>query len=213
MHLLVAHPQIVFHYLVAFADQLYVAIFNAIVHHFHEVTSPSFANPVAARSAVFDMGADCLEYRFHVRPCCRRAAWHHGRSFQGAFLASGNPSADVQESFTLDVFSTTGSVRKMSVATINDYVSLVQKRDKTLDKIVHGLAGLDHEEYLTRSFQRSYEIFQRMSPVEILVLSSVFHEMVDFLDRTIVHAHMEPLAFHVQRQVLAHDSETYQSDV
>jgi hypothetical protein len=52
-----------------------------------------------------------------------------------------------------------------------------------------------------------------MGSIEIEALAPPFHEMVDFLDRTVVDTDMEPFALHVEGQVLTHNRQTYKSDV
>ena len=50
MQLVVVHAEAFVQHLVGFADQLHVAVFDAVVHHLHVVTGTAVANPVAAGS-------------------------------------------------------------------------------------------------------------------------------------------------------------------
>src|SRR5208337_4439656 len=46
------HAQAVLHQLIGFADQLHVAVFDAVVDHFDVMAGAVFAHPIAARRAV-----------------------------------------------------------------------------------------------------------------------------------------------------------------
>ncbi len=62
--------------LVGLADELHVAVLDAVVHHLDVVACAAFADPVAAGGAVVDLGGDGLEDRLDVRATprgCRRA--------------------------------------------------------------------------------------------------------------------------------------------
>ena len=62
--------------LVGLADELHVAVLDAVVDHLHVVAGAVLADPVAAGRAVVDLGGDGLEDRLHVRPCRGLAAGH-----------------------------------------------------------------------------------------------------------------------------------------
>jgi len=56
VHFAGLHAQAVLHDLVGFADELHVAVLDAVVHHFDEVARAVFAHPFAAGGAVLDLG-------------------------------------------------------------------------------------------------------------------------------------------------------------
>ena len=61
---------------VGFADQLHIAVLDAVVHHLDVVAGAVFAYPVAAGRSIFDLGGDGLEdrpSRAATRRDCRRA--------------------------------------------------------------------------------------------------------------------------------------------
>ena len=71
-----AQAEAVLEQLVGFADELHVAVLDAVVHHLDVVAGAVFAHPVAAGRAVFHFGGDGLEDVLHVRARlrdCRRA--------------------------------------------------------------------------------------------------------------------------------------------
>ena len=56
VHLVGAHAQALFHQVVRLADELHIAVLNAVVHHFDVVAGTVVADPVATRCAVIDLG-------------------------------------------------------------------------------------------------------------------------------------------------------------
>ena len=96
VHLVVGHAEAAFHQVVDFADQLHVAVLDAVVDHLHEMTGTVLANPIATRIAVGRLGADRLEDRLDRFPRRRAATRHERRTVERAFLAAGNAGADVE---------------------------------------------------------------------------------------------------------------------
>ena len=84
---------------VGLADELHVAVLDAVVHHLDVVARAILADPVAAGRAVFDLGGDGLEDLLHVRPRCRISAGHDGRAAARAFFAAGNAGTDEENAF------------------------------------------------------------------------------------------------------------------
>ncbi len=83
VHLGGGHAEAVSHEVVGLADQLHVAVFDAVVDHLDVMAGAAFADPVAARDAAFHLGGDRLEDRLHVRPGGRRTARHDARTVDG----------------------------------------------------------------------------------------------------------------------------------
>ena len=79
---------------VGFADELHVAVLDAVVDHLDVVAGAVFADPVAAGRSVFDLGGDGLEDGLHVRPGGGIAAGHDGGAAARAFFAAGDAGAD-----------------------------------------------------------------------------------------------------------------------
>ena len=104
VHLVGAHAQAGLHQVVGLADELHVAVFDAVVDHLDVMAGAVFAHPIAAGRAVLDFGGDLLEDVLHVRPGGRRAAGHDAGAAAGAFFAAGNAGADVEQALGLDVF-------------------------------------------------------------------------------------------------------------
>ena len=79
---------------VGLADELHIAVFDAVVHHLDEMARALRSDPVAAGRSVIDLGSDRLKDRLHVRPGCRIASRHDRRAFQRPLLAAGDTRAD-----------------------------------------------------------------------------------------------------------------------
>ena len=68
VHLIGAHAQAGLHQVIGFADELHVAVFDAVVDHLDVVARAVFAHPIAAGHPVIDLGGDLLEDVLHVGP-------------------------------------------------------------------------------------------------------------------------------------------------
>ncbi|SPY01538.1 Uncharacterised protein [Neisseria meningitidis] len=144
VHFVIRQAQTVFHELVRFANQLHVAVFDAIVHHFDEVARTVAANPVAARLALRRFGGDGLENRFNSRPCGFIAAGHDRRAVTRAFFATGNARADKTDAFCRQLVGAASRIGIVGVAAVNNDVALFQKRNELLDKIVNNRTSAHH---------------------------------------------------------------------
>ena len=94
VNLVIRHVETFVHQLVGLADELHVAVLDAVVHHLHIVASTTLANPVAAGGAALHLGRDRLEYFLHMRPSGWAATGHDARAMAGAFLATGHTCAN-----------------------------------------------------------------------------------------------------------------------
>ena len=112
----------VFQNVVGLADQLHVAVFDAVVDHLHVMARAVFADPVAAGRAVH-LGGDALEDMFHVRPGRGRTAGHDARAMTRALLAAAHAGADVKQPLAFDIFRAAIGVFKQRVAAVNDDVA------------------------------------------------------------------------------------------
>ena len=112
VHFVGGHAEAVLHELVGFADELHVAVFDAVVDHLHVMARAVFADPVAAGRAAVHLGGDGLEDVLHVRPRGGRAAGHDARAAARAFFAAGDAGADVEQALALDSTSCGGRCRR-----------------------------------------------------------------------------------------------------
>ena len=144
VHFVIRQAQTVFHELVGFANQLHVAVFDAVVHHFDEVACTVTADPVAARLALRRFGGDGLENRLNGRPCGFVAAGHDRRAVTRTFFATGYAGTDKADAFCGQLVCTAGGIRIVGITAVNNDVAFVQKRNELLDKIVNNRTSANH---------------------------------------------------------------------
>ena len=209
MHLLVAHAETFLHELVGLADELHIAILDAVVGHLDVVAGAVLAHPVATRSAVIHLGGNRLEDFLDQGPGLVAAAGHDGRAVTRAFLAAGDAGADEEHSLTLQVLGSPDGVREVGVAAVDDEVASLEMGQHRLDEIVHCLPGLDHEHDLAGPLQHADHLFDRMCSHDTLVaVGRIVQEIVDLGYGAVVSHHCVAVVGHVEDQVLAHHRQT-----
>ena len=204
MHLVGAHAEQVAHELISLADELHIAVFDAVVNHFDKVTRAVLADPIAAGSAVLDLGADRLEYGLHARPCGGRAAGHHARTLESALLAAGNTRADIEQTLALDISGASCGIGEVGVAAVDDYIALVEQRNEAVYHGVDRRARLYHHHDLAGLLERSNKLLKRISADYILSLGSAVDEIRNLLSSSVENGDGEALALHIHNEVLAH---------
>ena len=142
---------------VGLADQLHVAVLDAVVDHLHVMAGAAGADPFAAGNVVVrpDLGRDRLEDRLDQRPGLFAAAGHDAGPLQRAFLAAGDAGADEQQALRFDILRAAFGVVKIGVAAVDDHVAGREQRNEVLDELIDRRAGLDHEHHLARRGQAS----------------------------------------------------------
>ena len=214
VHLFVAQPQPFLHELVGLADQLHVAVLDAVVRHLHEVPGAVAAHPLAAGLAFGSLGADRLENILHQGPRRHAAARHHRGAEACAFLAATHARADEHQPFALQVVGAPDGVRKVGIAAVDDQIARFQERQQVLDELVHRLARLDHQHDLARPLQQLHHLFDGVSAQDGgAALGCVVQKLIDLGDRPVEGDHRVSVVVHIHNQVLAHDCQTDQSDI
>ena len=144
---LIAQSQAVLQDVVGFADQLHVAVLDAVVHHFDVVPGSGFADPFAARDVIVlaDLRTDGLQDVFDKRPRFRMTTRHDARAFEGSLFTTGNSSTDEAETFFGEFHVPPVRVDVIGVATIDDDITFIEQRFQTFDHRVHRLTGFDHD--------------------------------------------------------------------
>ncbi len=108
---------------VGLADELHVAVFDAVVDHLHVVTGTAGADVDDAGLAIH-LGGDGFEDRLHDIPRGGRAAGHDGRSLAGAFLTAGDAGADEAEAEIAKPFVAALGVGVEGISAVDDDVAL-----------------------------------------------------------------------------------------
>jgi hypothetical protein len=183
---------------VGFADQLNIAIFDAVVDHLDVVSRPLVADPVAAGRAIGRLGGDGLEDRFDMGPGRGIAARHDGRAPQRPFLAARDARANVEQAPRLERPRTPRGVGVMRVAAVDQDVARLQKRRDFLDHLVHGRAGLHHHHHLARPLERRDQFIDGMTADDVFALGPASDEIIHAFQRTIENRHGKTVALHVE---------------
>jgi hypothetical protein len=112
----VREPRHLFEHRIAFGDQLHVAIFDAVVHHLHEVAGTVGADIGHARLTIRRFGGDLRQDRSDEVIGVARAARHDGGAFERALLAAGHPRADEMQSSLGQFLVAANRIGEMRVA-------------------------------------------------------------------------------------------------
>ena len=210
---------------IGFANQLHVAVLDAVVHHLHIVPGTRVADPIAARNVIVraDFGGDFLEDILDEGPRFMMSAGHDARSFECALFTAGNAGPDEAITACFEIRMPTIGVAEVAVAAVDDDVALRQQRLELIDHRVHRRTGFDHNHHPPRRFETAHEFFQRVitldavdSPRVNFVGWFIFQATHEFISRgggPIVNPHGEAVIGHVQDKVLAHDGQTDQTDI
>ncbi len=203
---------------VGFADELHVAILDAVVDHLDVVTCAARADVDDARFAIH-FRSNAFEDGLHDLPSALGAARHDGWAFAGAFFTAGDAGTDEAQAFRCEISIATLGGLVVAVAAIDDDVVLFQEGDELLDHSVNGVAiiglnggGLHHDLNLPWRGQGLDELLERVGADEIFV--GIFgDECVGRGRGAIKNADLKAAAFDVQHKVLAHYGEANQSEV
>ena len=201
------------HELIGLADQLHVAVFDAVVDHLDVVAGPLGADPVAAGGPVVDLGGDRLEDRLDVRPGVGVAPGHDRRPLQRPFLAPGDPRADEEDPLLLQGTGAPGGVGVVGVAAVDQDVARLEQGDQLVDHRIDGGAGLDHDHDLARPLERADQLGDGVAADDLLPLPSAVDEVVDLGRGPVEDRDRVAVALHVQHEVLAHHGQADQADV
>src|SRR6185436_5209741 len=213
MHLVCRHPKAGFHDVVGFADELHIAVLNAVMDHLHVMARAIFADPIAARRAIVNLGSDALKNGLYVGPCRRRTAGHYRWTVARAFLTAGYTSADVKEPFRFHVLRPPIGVLEKGIAAIDDDVPWFEMWNELIDEFVDRLASFHHEHYPARPLELRHNVLDGMSTEYIGAFGFLVKKIVDLRDGTVVGNNPKPVVVHVEDEVLTHNGQAYHSDV
>ncbi len=147
--------------------------------HLDEVARAVFADPVAARGSILDLGGDGLEYGLDVRPRGGIAAGHNGWPAARAFFATGDAGADEEDALGGQRLGAAVGVGIERVAAVDDNVAGLEGGQDVVDHLVDGVAGLDHEHDAARAFEQAGELFDGVRADDLGSLGFIGDEVVD----------------------------------
>ena len=101
----------------------------------------------------------------------------------------------------------------MFVATVNDDVARFEQRGKLPDEFVDGGSRLDEHHHFAGPLQRLHQVGHAVATDKFLARRTTLNERFDLVDAAIEHGHAIAAALHVQRQILAHDSQANQPEI
>ncbi len=211
--LVVGHAEAFVHQLVGLADELHVAIFDAVVDHLHIVTGTAFADPITAGGATLDLGGNGLEDFLHMGPGGGAATRHDARAVTGAFLAAGYAGTDEQDALGLEFLAAAGAVSEQAVAAIDDDVTLLQVGDNLGDELVHRRAGLHQHHHAAGPLELGAHLGNGMGTHHLGALGFLGQKVVHFADSAVVGHHGEAVVIHVEDEVLTHHSEANEGEI
>ena len=213
MHFVGGKSEKVFHKLVRFADKLHIAVLDAVMYHFYEMSGAVLSDPVTAGRAVLDLRANRLKYRLNYRPSRRRAARHERRSFKRALFAAGNPRSYVEFTLALNVCGTSCGIRKMRVTAVYDNVAVVKQRQKFFYHIVDSRSGFYHHHYLSRLRETRNEFFERVSSDDVFALRATVYEIRNFFCGAVEYRDGKTVSLHIHNEIFAHYGKSYKTNV
>ncbi len=216
---------------VGLADELHVAVFDAVVDHFDEMAGAVGSDVGRARHAAFDrlagggtfeglaafgvhFGRDGLPDGGEFVPRGFGAAGHERGTEARAFLAAGHARTDEAEIFGGEVFFAADGVGPQRVAAIDDDVVRVKQRHEAVDDRVGGFAGLDEDDDFARALDRGDEVLEGQCGVESAGRVGVlFDEVLGFRGRAVEDGNAEAVVGDVEGEVLSHHGEADETDV
>ena len=170
--------------------------------HLDIVASTLVTDPLAAGLAAA-LRRDGLEDILDEGPGLLVTTGHDGRAVPRALLATRDTGADKADALGGEVPGAAVGVGEVRVATIDDDVAALKERQKALNPVVDGLAGLDEKHDATGRLELGDELLGRVRADDGLALGLVLEEAVDLGDGTVEGADGEAMVGHVEDQVLA----------
>ena len=198
--------------MIGFADDLHIAVFDAVVDHLHEVAGAVLAHPFAAGRAV-RLGCDGLQYIADIGPRLGRTAGHEARAAQRALLAAGHAAAHIAQAERLHLRRAADGVAEIRVAAVDDDVALLQKRRELGKHLVHRAAGANEHHHAARRLKAVHQFLQRIRAHDVAALAPAFDKVAHLVRIAVEHRHAEAVIQHVDDQILTHDRKADHSDI
>ena len=130
-------PSSVAQQVVGLADQLHVAVFDAVVDHLDVMAGPLGRRPSRSTGVP---SATLAAMAWKIGLTCGQAAGSPPGMIDGPlqrpFLAAGNARADEEQPLGLEVPGAPGRVGIMRVAAVDEDVARLEQRDQLVDHVV-----------------------------------------------------------------------------
>ena len=117
------------------ADELHIAVFDAVVNHFNVMARAAVSDPIATRNVVVraDFRRNRLENRLNERPSLRVAAGHQARALASAFFAAGDAASDEADTAFGEEFNAAFGVFEVRVPAVDGDVARLEMRQKRVE--------------------------------------------------------------------------------
>ncbi|MNV41938.1 hypothetical protein D3C71_1335920 [compost metagenome] len=197
--------------LVGFADQLHIAVLDAVVDHLH-IVARSVRSDICTAGFSVNLGRNSSQNWLNQLIGAFLSARHDGRSLQSAFFAAGYAGADEAEAFLFKLFVASNSIREVGVAAVDDDIPLIQVRNKLLNRRVGCFARLNHDQDFAGSFKRIHELLNGERAEQILAFR-LFQKIMRLLRGTVEYRNGKASALDVESQVFAHNRQANNADL
>ena len=200
----------IFEKIVGFGDELHVAVFDAVVHHFDEVTRPAVpAIGNAGDIVAWGFRGDFLKNRADMLVTFAIATGHDAGAPERAFFATADAHAEEFDAGRFEVIDTAFGIGEEGVPAVHDDVAGLEQRLEFVNHRVDGFAGLDHDENPTWPFKVGDEVRDFFKPFGILALGQFIDEVFGLGVGAIIDRDGETVALDVECDIPPHD---FQSD-
>ncbi|MNE46154.1 hypothetical protein D3C80_1404770 [compost metagenome] len=203
MQFIGVQTQYILQQLIRFTDKLHVAVFDAVVNHFDIVSGTVFTDISRARIAIH-LGRNGCQDRLHQLVGILLSTRHNCRSLQRPFFTARYSCPDKTEALCLKLFVPSLGIREKGVPAVNQDIPWRQMRHQLLNRIICRFAGLDHDHDFARQLERLDKLLNAVGTDEVFA-RCFCKQLICFLAGTVVQGYREPLALHIQGQILTHD--------
>ena len=200
---------------VGLANQLHVAIFDAVVHHLDIVAGAPGADPVAAGDVVIgaDLGGDRLKDRLDQRPGGGRAAGHQARPFECTFLAARDSGSYIEQPCCLDLAGPSLGVAEERVAAVDDDVARGEQGGEGRDDLVNRRAGFHHQHHLAGRLESGDEVLDAVTADDVGLTAPAGGEGIGDARGAVVDRDRKAPARDIEGEILSHHGQADQADV
>src|SRR5512133_3469147 len=99
----------------------------------------------------------------------------------------------------------------MRIASLYDYITLIEEWDQFFDKIINRLSGLDHQHHLPGQTEIADKLLKRIGGNYLFSLTPSVYKIGHFVGVPVKHCNGETPAFYVEHKILTHHGEAYKS--
>src|SRR4029077_8827663 len=197
---------------VGFTDELHVAVLDAVVNHFDVVTGAIRSHVAATRFAI-DLFSDSAKDWRDYFPGFARTNGHQRRTFERAFLSTGNTASDEMNPATFEIFAAPLRIGEQRITAVDNDVAFFEKWCEFADYLIDRIAGFDHDHGFARFFKRTDKFFKRARRLDIFSFGTTGCEFLSYLCGPIKNGDRKSLGIHIQDEVFAHYSQPDEANI